>query len=104
MNKYITTIGVDYGVKKMTIGNKKVAINFFDLSGEEEYKDIRNEFFKDSQGILLVFDLDSKESFNNLTKWERIMGENGLDTKQAVVFVIGNKSDLKSREIDLNEV
>jgi DnaJ family protein C protein 27 len=46
--KYITTIGVDYGVKKMQIHGKKVAINFFDLSGDDDYKEIRNNFFKDA--------------------------------------------------------
>jgi DnaJ family protein C protein 27 len=30
------------------------------LSGDDDYKDIRNPFFKDAQGIILVFDLDSK--------------------------------------------
>lgn len=60
MQKYITTIGVDYGVKKVNISGKKVAVNFFDLSGASEYEDIRNPFFEDSQVILLVFDLDNR--------------------------------------------
>jgi DnaJ family protein C protein 27 len=34
VNKYVTTIGVDYGVKKINVGGRKVAVNFFDLSGE----------------------------------------------------------------------
>lgn len=34
VDKYITTIGVDYGVKKMPIQGKKCSINFFDLSGD----------------------------------------------------------------------
>ena len=37
VSKYITTIGVDYGVKKIAVGGKKVAVNFFDLSGSEDY-------------------------------------------------------------------
>jgi DnaJ family protein C protein 27 len=47
----------------MQIAGKKVAINFFDLSGDDDYKEIRNAFFKDAQGVLLVFDLDNKQSF-----------------------------------------
>ncbi len=38
MQKYITTIGVDYGVKKVNIGGNKVAVNFFDLSGSQAYQ------------------------------------------------------------------
>jgi GTPase SAR1 family protein len=49
VQKYITTIGVDYGVKKMTVGGKKIAVNFFDLSGDDDYAVIRNPFMKDAQ-------------------------------------------------------
>lgn len=37
VQKYITTIGVDYGVKKVTVSGRKVAVNFFDLSGSSDY-------------------------------------------------------------------
>ncbi|EGR27992.1 hypothetical protein IMG5_185750 [Ichthyophthirius multifiliis] len=104
VNKYITTIGVDYGVKKMNISGKKVAINFFDLSGDDDYQEIRNPFFKDSQGILLVFDLDNRESFLNLLKWERIMKENGVDFTRSIVFIVGNKTDLNSKQIEMGEI
>lgn len=103
VSKYITTIGVDYGVKKININNKRVAVNFFDLSGSPDYEDIRNNFFEDSQVVLLVFDLDNKQSFLNLPKWENLMRSNGLDLKQSVVFLLGNKSDTKSKEVDASE-
>ena len=44
---------------------------------------------------MLVFDLNNKESFNNLSKWERNCADNGLDLKNSIVFVIGNKCDIK---------
>ena len=95
--EYLTTIGVDYGVKKITIGQKKVAVNFFDLSGSPDYEEIRNPFFEDSQVVLLTFDLENRQSFANLSRWENTMKSNGLDLKQAVVFLIGNKSDGKAK-------
>ena len=97
VSKYITTIGVDYGVKKITVNNKKVAVNFFDLSGSPDYSEISNPFFADSQVILMVFDLDNKQSFLNLTKWEQIMKSQGVDFKQSVVLLLGNKSDAKGK-------
>ena len=48
VQKYVTTIGVDYGVKKITVAGRKVAVNFFDLSGSPDYDEIRNPFFQDS--------------------------------------------------------
>ena len=45
----------------------------------------------------MVFDLDDKESFLNLSKWEKILKENGIDNKKSVIFLVGNKTDLKSK-------
>ena len=44
VSRYIPTIGVDYGVKKIQIKNYKVAVNFFDLSGDGDYINISKEF------------------------------------------------------------
>lgn len=84
-------------MKKINVNNKKVAVNFFDLSGSPDYEEIRNNFFSDAQVVLLVFDIDNKQSFQNLPRWENIMKSNGLDLKQTVVFLLGNKSDLKGK-------
>eukprot|EP01016_Furgasonia_blochmanni_P019729 TRINITY_DN2201_c0_g1_i5.p1 TRINITY_DN2201_c0_g1~~TRINITY_DN2201_c0_g1_i5.p1 ORF type:complete len:224 (+),score=44.76 TRINITY_DN2201_c0_g1_i5:65-736(+) len=104
VQRYITTIGVDYGVKKLQIKNRKVAINFFDLSGDEDYALIRKDFYRNSQGVLLVFDLDNRDSFLNLAKWEKEMTENGIDLKRVMVTLVGNKADLKSRQVENGEV
>jgi len=103
VQRYITTIGVDYGVKKMTIKNRKVAINFFDLSGDKDYETIRNDFYKNAQGVLLVFDLDNRDSFLNVAKWEKDMRDYGID-KKALITLVGNKCDLKSRQLEQSEI
>lgn len=51
MSKYISTIGIDYGVKPVTVNGQSVRINFWDLSGHPDFFEIRNEFYKDSQGV-----------------------------------------------------
>lgn len=67
------------------------------MSGDDDYAMIRNEFIRDSQGIILVFDLNNKDSFLNITKWEKNLKENGVDLRKSVVFLIGNKNDLRSK-------
>ena len=54
MSKYISTIGVDYGVKGIALAGEEVKVNFWDLAGAKEYLEVRNEFYKDAQGCLLV--------------------------------------------------
>jgi DnaJ family protein C protein 27 len=80
---------VDYGVKGIVLAGEEVKVNFWDLAGSKEYLEVRNEFYKDSQGCLLVrncnrlprvaycacltifkvFDVSSKKSFDNLEAW-----------------------------------
>ena len=62
--KYVTTIGIDYGVKPVVIGGQNVRINFWDVAGGDEYVEIRNEFYRDVQGAILVYDVTSRSSFN----------------------------------------
>jgi DnaJ homolog subfamily C member 27 len=103
VNKYISTIGVDYGVKKMNIQGIKVAINFFDLSGQRDYEEIRKEFFKDSQGVILTFEKNDKSTFANLQRWEREARNNGLNFSDIDVILCGNKTDLNGREVTTSE-
>ena len=100
VKRYISTIGVDYGVKKLTIKGQAISINFFDLSGNEDYREIRTEFYEDTSGIIMVYDVDNKDSFQSLVHWEEEMRRNGVDMARVKIIVCGNKSDLQGREVN----
>ena len=51
VSRYISTIGVDYGVKPVQAHGCNIKVNFWDLSGHPEFFDIRNEFYKDTQAV-----------------------------------------------------
>lgn len=55
--------GVDYGVKSVDVDGFEVRVNFWDLSGHAEFFQVRNEFYRETQGALLVFDVTSRRSF-----------------------------------------
>ena len=103
VKRYITTIGIDYGVKKMSLDGSQVSINFFDLSGNDDYKIIREEFYNDSEGIFMVYDVDNRDSFVNLSQWEAEMKRHGIDTNEVQVVVCANKVDGKGREVSTAE-
>ncbi|CAM9451143.1 unnamed protein product [Scytosiphon promiscuus] len=69
VSKYISTIGIDYGVKPVKVNGESVRINFWDLSGHPDFFEIRNEFYKDSQGAVLVYDVANRSSFDELERW-----------------------------------
>ena len=102
MSRYISTIGVDFGVKPMEINGYSVKVNFWDLSGHPEFFDVRNEFYKDTQGCLLVYDVTSRKSFEELESWIQEAQKFGVKDN-TVWAVCANKCDKKNRVIQLRE-
>ncbi len=95
--KHIPTIGIDYGVKPVSVEGDTVRVNFFDMAGGDEYEEIRTEFYRDAQGAMLVFDVASKDSLDALEKWMREGEKHGLSSP--VYVLVGNKTDGKKREV-----
>jgi DnaJ family protein C protein 27 len=95
VSKYIATIGVDYGVKPLDIDGLDVRVNFWDLSGHPEFFEIRNEFYKDSQGCLLVYDMGSRDSFEDCDNWLAEAAKFGANPTEIPITLCANKSDKK---------
>ena len=102
VQKYIATIGVDYGVKPVKVDGLDVRVNFWDLSGHPEFLEIRNEFYKDAQAIILVFDVSARDSFENLDFWLTEATKYGANIRDTPVCVCANKID-KKRVISQDE-
>jgi DnaJ homolog subfamily C member 27 len=95
--KYICTIGIDYGVKRVLVDGRETRVNFWDLAGGNEFAEIRNEFYKDAQGMLLVFDVTNARSFAQLEMWCKESVKCGA--KDVVTIVCANKVDLAKQRI-----
>lgn len=98
ISKYIPTIGIDYGVKPVKIGNHEIRVNLWDLAGSPDYLEVRNEFYKDSQAALLVYDVTNRPSFEALSSWVAEAAKYGAPSNMAV-FVAANKVDLPGRKV-----
>ena len=68
-DSYISTIGIDFFKKKVEIGDNEIDLQIYDSAGQEKYKSISKQYYHNSEGILLVFDLTSQESFVALDEW-----------------------------------
>jgi DnaJ family protein C protein 27 len=89
--QYIPTIGIDYGARQFSVDNVQFYAHFWDMSGDDSYFEVRNEFYGDTNGFLLVFDLASRDSFTQLGRWVDEAKRYGADLSVAVLC--GNKGD-----------
>jgi Ras-related protein Rab-1A len=99
--KQVATVGIDYFTKDVVIEKKVIRTKIWDTAGQERFRSITDNFFKCANGVILVFDLNNRESFDNLKIWVQSIRLKVVN-KNIRQILIGNKLDLK-REISYEE-
>ena len=99
--KAITTTGIDVQKKKMVMFNKVLEIRVWDTAGQEKFRSLSKQFYNKTQGILLIYDITSRNSFEALKIWLKDIKAN-LQTN-AKIILVGNKIDLGKGEVDREE-
>ena len=103
--EYLSTLGIDYFTKDIKINNKVIHVKIWDTAGEERYRSLTQSFLKNGEGILIVFALNNKTSFDSLKFWMDSI-QNILDSQEREIpaIILGNKLDLENgREVDKEE-
>lgn len=90
---YIMTIGSNFAIKEITIPENKLSVKLqiWDLAGQQHFSFVRPPFYRGSSGVIYVFDLTRRESFENLKDWKKEV-EQVIPNKPFVI--VGNKVDL----------
>ena len=100
----ISSIGIDKKTLDFSIevleNKKKVkksfSISLFDTAGQEQFKSVTFSYFKGSDGILLLYDITNRLSFDNIEMWVNDIRD-AIDSKaqsRYAIILIGNKFDL----------
>ena len=101
---YLATVGLDNFTKDEIINNKIVRIKMWDTAGQERYKSLTKGFFRNAQGIMVVYDVTNSETFENLKYWiNSIKTHMDSEIDKIQVIIIGNKIDAEEREIKYEE-
>ncbi len=82
----------------MNLDDKKYIVKIWDTAGQERYRSLTRNFIKNADGIIIVYDITDKRSFDMVQSWIQSVEENSKIKKQMIL--IGNKCDLvESREV-----
>ena len=97
----MTTIGSDKFEKKIQLKNGKgIKLIVWDTAGQERFRSAAFQTIKSVHGIVLVFDVSCKESFDNINLWLNDIKEN-FDDPCLILF--GNKTDKPKEEWQITE-
>ena len=105
--KNISTIGIEKKSLDVSIEidkdgkkeKKTFNISFFDTAGQEKFRAVTLSYYKETDGILLLYDITDRKSFDNVSIWVNSIKEaiEGNESKYAIIL-IGNKLDLVEEE------
>ncbi|EEB13443.1 GTP-binding nuclear protein RAN1, putative [Pediculus humanus corporis] len=97
---YITTIGVDFKIKTVTIDDKRVKLQIWDTAGQERFRTITSTYYRGTHGVIVVYDVTNGESFANVKRWIHEI-ENNCEVVNRIL--VGNKNDTPDRKVVLTE-
>lgn len=99
----ISTVGVDTQLKYIKYDDKIIGLDIWDTAGQERYKSLAKNTFQGADGIILMYDLTDKKTFEDIRNWHRNIRDS-VDIKTIAIILVGNKSDLNDRIVVKKEV
>lgn len=99
---YRQTIGVDFKSKVVTVCDQKYKLQIWDTAGQERFRTITSSWYRLADVCIFAYDISDEESFNNATdQW--LKQYESYRTKDASLFLVGLKCDLKNKRIISSE-
>jgi Ras-related protein Rab-8A len=96
------TVGIDFKFKNITVDGNRVKVQVWDTAGQERFRTLTSTYYRKAQGVLLVYDVTSRDSFNNVRNWMHQVTINA--DVNISVYLVGNKLDVvEKRQVSFEE-
>ncbi|XP_066521458.1 ras-related protein Rab-37 isoform X2 [Hoplias malabaricus] len=86
---FSATVGIGFTNKVVTVGDVKVKLQIWDTAGQERFRSVTHAYYRDAHALLLLYDITSKTSFDNIRAWLTEIHE--YAQSDAVIMLLGNK-------------
>jgi len=94
---YISTIGVDFRFRTVKVEGKTVKLQIWDTAGQERFRTITSAYYRGADGIIMVYDVTSQESFDHVSDW--LAEVNRYANEGTCKLLVGNKSDMEDKVV-----
>jgi len=84
-------VGTSFAVKELNFGDTLVRLQLWDLAGQPHFSSVRPVFYRGAAGIILVFDVTRRQTFENIPAWYTEVSE---VTGAVPTVLLANKVDL----------
>uniref|UniRef100_A0A8C9EYF0 RAB26, member RAS oncogene family n=1 Tax=Pavo cristatus TaxID=9049 RepID=A0A8C9EYF0_PAVCR len=86
---FISTVGIDFRNKVLTVDGVKVKLQIWDTAGQERFRSVTHAYYRDAHALLLLYDVTNKASFDNIQAWLTEIHE--YAQQDVVLMLLGNK-------------
>ena len=100
---HMSTIGLDYKLKNVQLDDGKlVKVQIWDTAGQDSFRSITKNYYKGAHGIILIYDVTSKKTYENVKNWIQQIREEVSD--KVSIILVGNKiDDEENRKVSTEE-
>lgn len=91
------TIGVEFGSSIVKIKDQQIKLHIWDTAGQEIFRSITRNYYRNAQGAILVYDITNRFSFDNIIGW---LNECRTNSNSSIsIMLIGNKLDMEHKRV-----
>ena len=91
-DEYLSTIGMDYKIKNYQAEDgSTIKLYIWDTAGQDRFRSITRNYYKGADGIILIYDITKKDTFENVRNWINNIKDEAPD--RVVLILVGNKVD-----------
>ena len=102
LKNHLATIGIDFKTKNIIVDGVQVKLKIWDTAGQERFRNITNQYYKGADGIILVYDVTDRTSFEKIREWMNQIKQNTTEDEIGLVL-LGNKCDADPRDVSQND-
>ena len=97
--EYTSTVGFEFYCFNVKIDGKVVKLQIWDTCGQEAYRSLIKNFYRNASLAIIVYSVEDLKSFNDINVWLKQVKSYGIPSCK--IFLIGNKIDTDNREVTL---
>ena len=94
---YFATVGVEFFTMNIKLENKVIKLQIWDTCGQEIYRSLISNFYRNSSLAIIVYSITDASSFESIDTWLKELKSNS--SPDIKVFLIGNKVDLEKQRV-----
>lgn len=99
---HIKTIGIDMDKRTFKFQGKDIEVKIWDTAGQERYRNsLPKDLFNRLNGVLLVYDITNRKTFEAVSDWIKLIEENAAEN--TAIILVGNKVDKDKVEVSEEE-